>query len=242
MNERADEGIFAFMESEGSRIRDLRSSLGMTQQAFADMLGVTRGAVGNWELNKGIKKENLQSIALQTGTPLEWLAFGSGAAPILPARIFAAGSDISRAASDLTSVEVLGERDLKVFAAVEGGDGEMVINADPIDIVQRPWYLKNVRDGYAVLVVGDSMIPAFEPGDIAVVNPRLPPMKNVDMIFIAGDERGEFRASIKRLLRWSPDEWFVLQFNPALGKDREFALSRDEWPKALRVVGKYYGR
>lgn len=242
MNESSDGGIFAFMESEGSRIRQLRASLGMTQQAFATLIGVSRGAVGNWELDQGIKKENLQTIALKTGTSLEWLAFGSGPAPILPARVFAAGSEVSKAATDLAPSDVLGERDLKVFAAVEGGDGEMVIHADPIDIVQRPWYLKNVRDGYAVLVVGDSMIPAFEPGDIAVVNPRLPPMKNADMIFVAGDDRGEFRASIKRLLRWTADDWFVLQFNPASGKSREFTLSRLEWPKALRVVGKYYGR
>lgn len=242
MIESADLGIFAHMESEGDRIRIARASIGLTQQQFADALGVTRGAVGNWELNKGIKLENLQQIAALVGSSLEWLASGGGPAPILPARKFSAGSDVSRAATEIAQPDVLGERDLRVYAAVEGGEGEMVVHADPIDIVQRPWYLKNVSDGYAVLVVGESMVPAFEPGDMAVVNPRLPPMKNADMIFIAGDDRGEFRASIKRLVSWNADTWRVIQFNPPPGGEREFSMPRPIWTKALRVVGKYYGR
>lgn len=137
--------------------------------------------------------------------------------------------------------ELLGERDLPVYSAVEGGPGEMVVSTDPIEIVPRPWYMREVRDGYAVLVVGESMVPAFEPGDMAIVNPRLPPMRNKNTIFVTGEHGGrvggEFRATIKRLLRWGADEWHVKQFN----QETEFSLSRQDWPKALRVVGKYEG-
>jgi transcriptional regulator with XRE-family HTH domain len=130
---------------------------------------------------------------------------------------------------------------LPVFTAAEGGPGEMVVSTDPIERVARPWYMRNVRDGYAVLVVGESMMPAFEPGDVAVVNSRLPPMRNKDMIFVANERAGEFTASIKRLISWTDKEWRVRQFNPPKGKKHEFTLSRKDWPKALRVVGKYYG-
>lgn len=133
--------------------------------------------------------------------------------------------------------EILGARDLPVYAAVEGGRGQMVVSTDPIELVPRPWYMREVRDGYAVLVVGDSMEPAFEPGQMAIVNPRLPPMRDADVILVAGENEGEFTASIKRLINWTAQEWRVRQFNP----ERKFSLSRREWPKALRVVGKYYG-
>lgn len=137
--------------------------------------------------------------------------------------------------------EFLGERDLKVFAAVEGGAGQMVVSTDPIELVPRPWYMREVRDGYAVLVVGESMIPTFEPGDMAIVNPRLPPMRGKDVILVGDEQQGEFRASIKRLESWTASHWNLRQFNPPRGEKHEFSWAKREWPKALRVVGKYYG-
>jgi len=128
-------------------------------------------------------------------------------------------------------------QELPVFAAAEGGAGEMVVSTDPIEFVPRPWYMREVRDGYAVLVVGESMIPVFEPGDMAIVNPRLPPIRGKDMIFIGNEAAGEFRASIKRLVSWTEKEWRVQQFN----RPKEFTMARQKWPKALRVVGKFYG-
>jgi len=135
----------------------------------------------------------------------------------------------------------LGERDLPVYAAAEGGPGQLVVSTDPIELVPRPWYLGEVRDGYAVVVSGESMSPAFEPGDMAIVNPRLPPMKNRHHIIVSNDDDGEFRATIKKLTGWSSDEWMLEQYNPPAGQEKLFKLNRREWPKALRVVGKYEG-
>ncbi|MHC3940195.1 XRE family transcriptional regulator [Paenochrobactrum sp. BZR 201-1] len=65
----------------GKRIKQLRhDNMKLSQEAFASLLGVTRGAVGNWELGKGIKFENLQKIALILEQPVEWLATGRGSA------------------------------------------------------------------------------------------------------------------------------------------------------------------
>lgn len=60
-------------------------------------------------------------------------------------------------------------------------------------------------------------------------------------ILITDETEGEFRASIKRLVRWTEREWHLHQFNPPAGQKAEFTLPRKGWPKALRVVGKYYG-
>lgn len=65
----------------GRRIKELREdNMGLSQENFAKHLGVTRGAVGNWELGKGIKRENLQRIALTFDQPLEWIMTGRGSA------------------------------------------------------------------------------------------------------------------------------------------------------------------
>jgi phage repressor protein C with HTH and peptisase S24 domain len=117
----------------------------------------------------------------------------------------------------------------------------MVVSTDPVELVPRPWYMHEVRDGFAVLVVGESMVPAFEPGDMAVVNPRLPVMRGKDVILIADEQQGEFRASIKRLERWDSKHWHLRQFNPPRGQKPELTWAKKDWPKALRVVGKYYG-
>lgn len=170
---------------------------------------------------------------------------GESASPLQPARMTVdkplgeslAKADRNSEESYRPPPELLGERNLPVFAAVEGGRGSMVVSTEPIDLVPRPWYLRNVKDGFAVLVVGDSMEPAFEAGDLVIVNPRLPPMRNKNVILIARESEGEFVATIKRLIGWTDKEWRLRQHNPR----RDFTLSRKEWPKALRVVGKYDG-
>lgn len=138
-------------------------------------------------------------------------------------------------------VAILGARDLPIYSAVEGGPGEVVVSTDPIDLVPRPWYMGEVRDGYGVVVVGESMVPVYEPGDIVIVNPRLPPMKGKHHILIQDDGNGSFVGTIKKVVGWTADEWRLEQYNPPPGQERQFTLAKAEWAKALRVVGKYEG-
>lgn len=76
------------MRTVGDRLRHIRAVLGLTQEAFASVLrphvegGLTRGAVGNWERNEGIKTENLTIVSQVTGVSLDWLANGIGKAPM----------------------------------------------------------------------------------------------------------------------------------------------------------------
>ncbi len=137
-------------------------------------------------------------------------------------------------------VDILGPRDFPIYASTEGGTGIMVVTNDVLEMVQRPWYMRDVP-GYGVLVVGDSMDPAFRPGDIAIVNPRLPVIRGKNAIFVAGEDRGEFRASIKEFQRQDDEFWYVRQHNPPDGQEKDLTLAKCEWSKALRVVGKYEG-
>lgn len=54
-----------FQDVVAARIKEMRKRAGLTQEEFAESLGVTRGAVGNWERGCGITFANLRTIAAQ---------------------------------------------------------------------------------------------------------------------------------------------------------------------------------
>jgi transcriptional regulator with XRE-family HTH domain len=62
------------MMSIGERIRKVRRKLRLSQAQFGEPLDVSRGAVGNWERDLGIKRENLVQIAKTYNVSLEWLS------------------------------------------------------------------------------------------------------------------------------------------------------------------------
>lgn len=127
------------------------------------------------------------------------------------------------------------ERIMPVYAAAEAGDGFIIVSKDAIEYLERPYILESVPDAYAILVTGESMVPAFEPEDKAWINPRLPPARNKDCIFYEADEYSDCKATIKRLISWTDGFWLVQQYSPA----KKFKLPRPQWNRCHRVVGKF---
>ena len=65
--------------SVASRTSDLRKALGLTQQAFADRLGITRGAVANWDLDRSDPSDAVISLICREFNVREaWLRDGAG--------------------------------------------------------------------------------------------------------------------------------------------------------------------
>lgn len=131
-----------------------------------------------------------------------------------------------------------GTRDFRIFTAAEGGPGEIIRSADPVDWWPRPIEVQHVKGAYGMYIVGDSMAPEFEPGHVAVVNPNLPHVGGKSYIFYGEDEAGQARATVKRLRRATGDTWFVTQHNPPAGQKADFTLSRKVWAAAHRIVGR----
>jgi len=128
-------------------------------------------------------------------------------------------------------------RQLPIYASAMGGPGEIIINYEPIDYVARPDPLASVRDGYGMYIVGDSMSPAFEQGDLALVNPHLPFQRGNDVL-VFREMNGDVAAIIKRLVDASRDQWTLQQFNPP----KEIKVDREEWPRCHVIIGKYSRR
>ena len=71
----------------GERIKELRRAKGLTQQQFADRIGVKRNTIANYEIGRNDPVDSIVSlICREFGVSEEWLRTGSGdmfvAAPV----------------------------------------------------------------------------------------------------------------------------------------------------------------
>ena len=146
--------------------------------------------------------------------------------------------DGGRLAADLrpaAPVRAAERADLPIYASTEGGGGIIVVTSEPVDFVRRPEPLLSVRDGYGCYMIGETMSPAYEQGDLLLVNPGKPVRPGDDCVFVRDQADGTQHALVKRLLRSSAEKFRVRQFNPA----RDFDLDRAQWTKVQLIVGKY---
>lgn len=226
------------MDTLGSRIRFAREAKGMTQDDIASRFGIRRVSVTQWEA--GTTKPaiaKLGELADFLGTTPAWLLSGQGAAPSggeAPAR----RAVQSFAPKIVPGTELVGARDFPIYAAAEGGNGHLIVNFDPVEVVKRPAILEGVKGAYGLLVSGDSMEPAYDHGDMALVHPGLGPARLADVVLYDHPPDGNAEAIIKRMVGWTDREWHLRQFNPR----EDFSVFRADWPTCHRVVGKYARR
>jgi phage repressor protein C with HTH and peptisase S24 domain len=127
-------------------------------------------------------------------------------------------------------------QDFPVFGTAQGGqDGALIVSESAVDWVARPAMLLRVRDGYGMIVSGDSMFPEHKAGSVALVNPHLPPRMGDSCIF-RSHINGTDLAVIKEYRGQSETHWKVRQHNPP----KEFTLKKSEWQICHRTVGNYF--
>lgn len=200
----------------------LRKAKGWTQKELAAASGISQQVIGDVESGRTTRPRQIHDLAHALGTTPEALD---------PEQYAPKGKHFEDEPPPL-----FGPKDFPIYASAEGshGNGSLVLTFEPIEFISRPAPLANVRGGFGMYVIGDSMAPAYEPGDIALVNPNLPPSAGRDaIIFQRSDNHAN--ALIKRLVRATEREWQLLQWNP----HKNFSLSRAEWPHCQIVVGKY---
>ena len=219
------------------RIEARLKALGMSATAASREAGLSLDAIRNMrrkvqagDINAGVSSRTIDALAPVLQTSASWLLTGEGQGEV-------------RTKGDLVSIIpgaslITQDKSLPVYAATMGGDGHVIITFDPIEYVKRPAVLEHVKDGYGVLIVGESMIPAYRPGDTALINPRLPPQRDTDVVLFHNPPNDEAECIIKQLNGFNDQVWHLEQFNPA----DKFDEYRKEWPICHRVVGKYNRR
>ncbi len=139
--------------------------------------------------------------------------------------------------SPLPIAALLGHADLPVFGTASGGQGgALIMSGEAVDYVVRPAPLLRVKDGYGMIVTGDSMSPQHENGSTALVNPHLPPRSGDTCVFRSHHDDGTVLAIIKKLRRFTDETWFVSQFSPK----KDYQLKRSEWQICHVTVGNYF--
>jgi phage repressor protein C with HTH and peptisase S24 domain len=134
--------------------------------------------------------------------------------------------------------QIVGDRDLPVFGTAQGGSGALIVTAEPVDWVVRPDPLLRVKDGYGMIVTGDSMDPVHRHGSTALVNPHIPYRAGDTCVFRSHGEHGDNLAIIKELRRYTEDTWHVRQYNPP----KDYALKRSEWQVCHVTIGSFFRR
>lgn len=209
----------------------------LTQAEVARELGVSPQAVSGWERDESLPEiEKLSKIADILGTSIIWLMKDTEGD--LPGHYI---SGVIKENEQWLKTRppvppLVGARDFPIYSASQGGDGHTIVHTDVIEYVRRPAVLEGVPGAYGILIVGDSMIPSYRPGDMALVHPGRPPHRDTDVILYQGDRRtGDVKSIIKRLNGFSDKVWRLEQFNPPT----TFTEPRSVWPICHQVVGRY---
>lgn len=225
--------MFLPMATIGGRIKWLRKKARLTQEGFAKALStaegkqISRGAVGNWELEQDEPSApNQRLIADKFGVSLDWLAKGTGEIPkevTIPVEVPLTTATKPRSV-DTTQFNQnarLGEP-VRGFARIPvrgqgmgGSDGVLIFSDQNLGDVYAPPSLADVPDAYAVYVVGDSMLERYQHGELVYVHPYKPVRKDDDCVIQIGAEEGAPpRGYIKRFLSLDDKNLKVMQLNP----------------------------
>ncbi len=133
------------------------------------------------------------------------------------------------------------ERDLQVWGSAEGGlDGAFELRPassfDYVDLIRRPPGLAKLRKAFALYVVGESMSPWREPGEVLYINPsREAQIGNYVVVVLRGaepDDSAAKRAMVKKLIGRTARYLELEQFNPA----KTFEVARIEVTDVWRVM------
>jgi len=125
--------------------------------------------------------------------------------------------------------------DVPVYGTAVGGqDADFEMNGEVIDRVRRPPGILNARNAFALYVVGSSMQPRYDEGDLIFVHPGKPPVPGCDVVveLNATDEFGRQKALLKTYRGKTPTKLVLSQLNP----EAPVELPLDQVKQVLRVL------
>jgi phage repressor protein C with HTH and peptisase S24 domain len=209
----------------GQIVKAAREARGLSQAQLGALIGVKQASIFSIEAGDTKRSKFLPEIIKELEIPPEHVGLPKDRPAPAPTTLPPVG-------------DPYGARDFAIYSAAEGGPGEVIRSEEPVDWWPRPIEVAQVKGAYGMYIVGESMEPEFEPGQVAVINPNLPLIAGKSYIFYAETDAGVVRATVKRLRKQTEDAWHVKQHNPPAGMKNDFTLSRKLWRVAHRIVGR----
>lgn len=125
-------------------------------------------------------------------------------------------------------------RDVEVLGvAVGGDDGVFAFNGSIADYVRRPPGIAAADQIFGLYVVGDSMAPRFEDGDLIYVHKGRRPAVGHDVVVeLHGRDGQAGQCFVKRLLRRTGERVVLRQFNP----DREIEFPTTQVRQIYKIL------
>jgi len=215
------------------RIRERLNELGKTARAASIEAGLHPDTIRNVlrERSKKPRGDSLLKLARALDVTVEWLMEGTPP----PQSAFASADLTPQPASFLPEAATKMPRNIPILGTAAGSlvGAFQVDCSTPIDYVRRPPGLEGARDIYALYVVGNSMSPRFEEGELIYVSERRPARIGDYVVVQTKDALdGSISAYCKRLRKRTTDFILVEQYNPATS----FTLPTSEIKAIHRVL------
>lgn len=170
------------METLGERLKSALREKGISESRLADLVGASQQAI-NFIANGTTKNpRNLAKIAAALGVSEAWLRYGSQSGDTAPANgqrpqtvnqsdLFAKHIAKPIGRDDLLASSI---NDLPVYGVPQGMDGITLKMDEPQSMTGRPPMLIGNKRGFAVFMIGESMSPRFDHGEMLWIDPVQP--------------------------------------------------------------------
>ncbi|AMS33977.1 helix-turn-helix domain-containing protein [Marinitoga sp. 1155] len=201
----------------GKKIKELRQQKNITAEQLAQEIGSSVSTIFRIETGQEPRALNLAKIAKALDVSLDWL-MGLRTTEDLDEKEKIPIEDIN---NNLKRIPVLGE--------ISAGSG-----VDPIENIIDVIYIPEKRNvDFALMVRGNSMLPKFKPGDLALVV-KQPYLENgeIGIIAINSDQ-----AVIKKYYNYG-DKIQLISLNP----EYEPIVITGEQMKDIHIFGKVVGK
>jgi len=228
------------MESLPNRIRALREERGLTQDVLAERIGTSKMQVSRLErgerrLTQGWMEKIGAALACH---PAELLPSVGLAPRGRRERGRGPASEVTPASDHQPLAAALLRRDVPVLGTSRGGEGdlpaEFALNGEIVDFARRPPGIATLREVFALYVVGESMAPWRQPGDLVYCSrARQPRPGDYGVVELADEREGEPQAALlKRLVGRRGERVVLEQYNPP----GEIVLEQSQVKELHRVI------
>lgn len=199
------------------RIDERLDELGMSAEGASKKAGLSRSYLRALKRGANPRTSNLVEIAKVLETTTSWLLEGTGPKEAPSQGTSEEYRDDVRPADVDAPLRTELDKDVPVMGTAAGSvEGEFQFEGGVIDYVRRPPALASTRDIYTIYVVGSSMEPKYNPGDLCFVNPNKPARIGDPVIVqMRNGEHEPVKAMIGLLTRRTTDTVFIGKLNPA---------------------------